>query len=165
MIPLTPQEAVMFLGLAIASYSDLKDGKIQNALTFPLMALGLVMNATSGNWTFGVNGLLVALAIHFALFALSIQKAGDAKLFMAIGALVGVSEVLDATAWYALVYAPVGLIQLIIKGKLGNLGETLKWSFKKARGGDPGEKPEPTMLRTAPIIAMAALAGWLTNIW
>ncbi len=163
-LALSPQIAVMLLALAIASYTDLKDGKIPNALTFPMMAIGLVMNGASGNWAFGIYGLLAALVIHFPLFALNIQKAGDAKLFLGIGALIGIADVIDVTAWYAIVYAPVGLLQLIIKGKLGNLPATIKWVWLDARGQDAGEKPEPTMLRTAPIIAAAALGAWITNL-
>jgi len=162
-LTLTPQVAVAFIALAAASYTDLKDGKIPNALTFPVIALGLVMNGTSGNWAFGLYGLLAATIIHFSVFALGIQRGGDAKLFMAVGACIGHSEIIDATAWYAIVYAPVGFLQLIIKGKLGNLVDTIKWSMAKARSMDAGEKPEPTMLRTAPIIAAAVVGAWMTN--
>lgn len=167
--PLTPQIVVLGLAALIASYTDLKDGKIPNALTGPMMAAGLLLNGLAGQWAFGINGLLVALAIHFSLFALKVQRAGDAKLFMGIGALVGVSEVIDATAWFAVLYLPIGLIQLAIKGRLRNLGTTISWSLKRAQGLETAEaRPEPTLLRTAPIIAFAALMGWITDalaIW
>ena len=166
---LTPQLTVMFLALITASYTDLKDGKIPNVLTFPMMAAGLLMNGMSGDWALGIYGLITALAIHFTLFALNIQKAGDAKLFMGIGALVGVGEVIDATAWFAVLYVPIGLVQLGIQGKLGNLIRTVEWLLARARGLETNEtKPDPTLLRTAPIIAIASLAASLTNtlaIW
>jgi len=163
-LPLTPQATVMFLALIVASITDLQHGKIPNKLTFPMMLAGLFLNGVAGDWATGIYGLLAALAIHFTLFAIGIQKAGDAKLFMGIGALVGVSEVVDATLWCAVLYLPIGLLQLAIKGRLSNLVRTVKWSLNRARGKETDEtRPDPTLLRTAPIIAVAALAGWLTD--
>jgi Flp pilus assembly protein protease CpaA len=160
---------VLSLAVMLASYTDLKDGKIPNVLTGPMMVTGLLLNGVAGQWMFGINGLLTALAIHFTLFALTVQRAGDAKLFMGIGALVGASEVIDATAWFAVLYLPIGLLQLAIKGRLGNLAATAKWALQRARGLETTEnRPEPTLLRTAPIIAAAALAAWITDalaIW
>ena len=76
---------------ATASFSDLKTRKIPNKLTFSAMLLGLVLNLVF----FGLKGLagsFLGILMGFAafiLFAIGALKAGDVKLYMAIGALTG----------------------------------------------------------------------------
>lgn len=76
---------------AAASFSDLKTRKIPNKLTFSAMLLGLILNLVF----FGLQGLagsVLGILMGFAafiLFAIGALKAGDVKLYMAIGALTG----------------------------------------------------------------------------
>ena len=76
---------------AAASFTDLKTRKIPNKLTFSAMLLGLVLNLVF----FGLKGLagsFLGILMGFAafiLFAIGALKAGDVKLYMAIGALTG----------------------------------------------------------------------------
>lgn len=162
MDPLTPQAFAAALGCAIAVVTDVRTGKIHNALTFPMMAVGLVMNASLGDWMFGAYGLVAATLVHYPLWLLGVQKAGDAKLIMGIGALLGPWFVLECSLWYALVYIPVGAIILAISGNLRNMLVAVKWMFMSVTGMTEEEAPPPTMLRTAPIITAAAIVAFLT---
>lgn len=166
MISMTGSTAAF--GLIIACVTDIREGKIPNVLTFPLMAIGLVANVALGDPMFGVLGFALATAIHFPLFALGVEKGGDAKLLMAIGALCGWRLVLETTAWYAVVYLPVGLVVLAVSGQLPNLKNKAVWLYQRAlakqNGAEfKGEEPPNTMLKTAPVIAAAWVLAFHTT--
>src|SRR5690349_13595930 len=141
-----PRDVVLFVGLCIAAATDLHSGRIPNLLTFPMMALGIAMSAVQGEPAVGLLGCAAAFAVHFPLFALGIGKAGDAKLMMGLGALVGWHEMLEATVWLAVLYLPLGIAVLAVRGKLGNLIASAKYAAAKATGKAAGEPPEPTWL-------------------
>lgn len=151
MDPVTPLALVAGIGCGYACWTDVRTGKILNALTFPMMAAGLLMNPVLAGWQVGVYGLLVAVALYYPLWLLKVQRGGDAKLWMGLGALLGPWFLLEASMWYAILYVPMGMSVLILRRRVGNLIAAAK-----------GERPEPTMLRTAPIITGAALFAFFT---
>lgn len=161
-----PHIIVLWTGLLIAALTDLRSGRIPNALTLSMIAMGIGTHALTGAdpWL-GVIGCAAAFALHFVLFALGIEKAGDAKLMMGVGACVGWAEMIETTAWWALLYLPLGLIVLAARGRLSNLVAAAKWSARQAMGQEAGERPEPTMLIAGPVIAvggvLASLTDWL----
>lgn len=161
-----PTELVLATGLVVACVTDLRTGKIYNALTFPMIALGIAIHLSEGQLPFALVGLAVSFVVHYGLWWLGVQRGGDAKLFMAMGALRGWAEAMEATLWSAFVYLPVGVLVLAASGKLGNVLAALRWTASGRSKGEP--RPEPTMLKTAPIIAVAwALARttqWLSPI-
>jgi preflagellin peptidase FlaK len=79
-----------------ASYSDLKDGVIRNKLTFPLIAIGIILNAiyifttTSNLWLF--IEVVVVTAVIFILgylfWKIGAWAGGDVKLFTGLAALI-----------------------------------------------------------------------------
>lgn len=120
--------------LFVTAWTDTRTERIRNVHTFPAMGLGLLLGALSG----GVDGLMMAglgIALSFVamfpLFAMGIMKAGDAKLLMAIGALAGPWIALRALVASFIVFLPVAVVVLFIKGKLGNAGQALYrlWRF------------------------------------
>lgn len=153
------------VGLAIAVVTDLREHKIPNALTGPLLVMGLALNAVFGQPLVGLIGFAVASLIHFPLWLLGVQKGGDAKLMMAIGAIGGWRLAVETTIWEALVFLPVGLAALAATGKLGNLVAAGKHTFKKAQGIAVGEAPAATYLPFAPVIATAWAFAWLTELF
>jgi preflagellin peptidase FlaK len=80
---------------AYASYSDLKVGLIQNKLTFPLIAIGIILN---GIYVFYTANLLIFVeaiiltAIIFVIgwlfWRIGAWAGGDVKLFTAVAALI-----------------------------------------------------------------------------
>ncbi len=161
-----PHVVILFAGLLAGAATDLRAGRVPNVLTFPMMALGIVTHLVIGPdpWL-GLVGCGAAFAIHFVGFGLGLEKAGDAKLMMGLGACVGWLEMVEATLWLAVLYLPVGLGVLALKGRLGNLVAVLRWSADKARGRPAGERPEATWIIAGPIIAasgaLANLTDWL----
>lgn len=160
---LPPETIALLIGLAVATVTDLRDGKIYNWTTASMMALGLAIHATQGDWTFAVYGLVSAFVIHFTLFALGVEKGGDAKLMMGLGALCGPHLLLEATLWYAVLYLPVGLMILTASGKLPTMISHLRYVADKAQGNATGDAPPTTLLRTAPVIAAASAMSLLTD--
>lgn len=79
-----------------ASYSDLKEGVIRNKLTFPLIALGIVLNGIyiftnfGDVWLFIKAIVIVAFIfiIGYVLWKMGAWAGGDVKLFTAIAALI-----------------------------------------------------------------------------
>jgi archaeal preflagellin peptidase FlaK len=79
-----------------ASYSDLKEGVIRNKLTFPLIIIGIILNAvyvftsTASIWLFVecvvVTGLIFVLGYIF--WKMGAWAGGDVKLFTGLAALI-----------------------------------------------------------------------------
>jgi Flp pilus assembly protein protease CpaA len=129
-----------------------------------LLLAGLGWWLLDGRWIVGIAGAIAGFAVHYPLWVLGVEKGGDAKLFIALGALVGWWEMLDTSALTAILYFPVGLLILLVRGRLGNFVAGIKYTVKRAQGvpEDQLVAPEPTMLRTGPIIAVA---GILALFW
>jgi archaeal preflagellin peptidase FlaK len=79
-----------------ASYSDLKEGVIRNKLTFPLIAIGILLNAvyvfTASASIFLLIECIVVTGVIFALgyifWKMGAWAGGDVKLFTALAALL-----------------------------------------------------------------------------
>lgn len=91
---ITPIAAgVMAIMVAIAVYTDVRQGKIFNGLTLPCAIAGIIINAAYGGLE-GVFDSLLGMAVGFGMFLFSalfgrILGGGDVKLLMAIGAIQG----------------------------------------------------------------------------
>ena len=152
------------MGLAVGAVTDVRTGKIPNVLTFPMMAVGIAFWAVTGpDRALGLVGCAAAFALHFLLFALKVEKAGDAKMMMAVGALAGWRTMIEATLWWAIVFIPVGLLVLAVTGKLPNLVASSRYVLARMRGGPTGPEPEPTTLRVGPILLVAGALAWGTD--
>ncbi len=103
------RQVLILAMLTIAVITDVQRRRIYNALTFPAMAIGLVVNAVAD----GPMGLLWAaggLVIGAMLFAIPVafcnRGAGDLKLIAAVGALGGPMFVV----WSALLTGTAGAV-------------------------------------------------------
>ena len=90
--PLFVQDIVVLILITIAAYTDIKERKIYDKLTFPMMALGLVLGYVAAGWS-GLKAAAFGLGIGFAIFVIPCELGavggGDGKLMMAVGALTG----------------------------------------------------------------------------
>ncbi|MBN2799331.1 MAG: prepilin peptidase [Deltaproteobacteria bacterium] len=155
----------LMLGLAIAVVTDIREGKIYNLLTGPLIGAGLLFSALGGHLTEGLIGLVAAFALHFLLFALQVDRGGDAKLMMAVGAFLGWQEMVEATLFSFVFFLPVGVWVLFIQGKLGRFWAALRWTLLKAMGSPlAGDRPEPTVMIKAPSIMAGTVLAMYTQL-
>lgn len=86
---------IPILFLAYATYTDAKDKKIKNNLTYPLILIGLIINT----YGFGFHGLLVSIGgVIVSLLAVTLlpgfrHGGGDTKLAMGIGSFLGITQI------------------------------------------------------------------------
>lgn len=150
--------------LAAAAIIDLRTHRIPNWLTFTLIAVGLAYQSTSGaGFMFGLVGVGVAFAVHYTLWTLGVDAAGDAKLFMGVGAWLGWGVMMEATAWRLLLHIPLALAVLTYKKRWGNFRAALRWSLQSMKGGDSTERPPPTWVPLGAIIATAVPLAMYTD--
>lgn len=138
--------AVLVLAV-VAAYTDVRWGKIFNALTLPFALLGLTLNSIGGGW----EGFLLSiggLGVGFGLWMLSsflgrIMGGGDIKLLMAFGALQGPGFLLLTLLYGALAGGIMALVVALRRGILvktfRNLGASI---CMRAMGGAPMEISE-----------------------
>ena len=160
LLHLTPADLVVVGLLAVAVYTDIRTQKIPNALTFGVMAvalvvhpvLALVLHDASAAFPAFLNALLgiaAAFVPGFVFWNLGgAMKAGDAKLLMAVGAILGPFEVLRVFVLVLIVQIPVGFVQLWRAGRLRSLYRVLKAGVFRQPDG-----PKPMVAPFASVIA------------
>lgn len=121
---------------AVAAATDLRSGRIPNALTYPALVAGPLWHAVAD----GRRALLAALIGIVAagvgpalLHRRGVMGGGDVKLFGALGGLIGGRAALDVQ-WLAL--GLVGGYALGAAAWRGQLRATLGLIFRRLRPGD-----------------------------
>ena len=116
--------SVTLLVIAVSIF-DLRERRIPNFIVFPAALLGLALSLIFKGWEglgFGLKGLAVGFALLFVPYLVGGMKAGDVKFLAAIGAFVGVTDVIRALLLTLLVYPLFAVIAVIREKKL-----TLTW--------------------------------------
>ncbi|MCD7905993.1 MAG: A24 family peptidase [Clostridiales bacterium] len=114
---------------AAGAFTDYREYKIKNGLTVPTAVLGLVLVPLDKSLTLfeAVLGLLLPFILCLVFYAARMLKAGDVKLFMCLGAVMGWKWILNCMA--ASIIAG-GTAALIICIKRGILKERFKRLFE-----------------------------------
>ncbi|MBM4366607.1 MAG: prepilin peptidase [Deltaproteobacteria bacterium] len=157
---MNPADVALAVLIAGAVYTDITTKKIRNVHTFPVMALGIAMAPyTQPRWFDGALGLLAAMALAIPAWRLGrALHAGDVKMLMAAGALLGPEAAIRAVLFTYIIGFPAGIAVLAYRGRLGNLYRM----FVKR------EKVEPTEAIHAPVVAAGILVARLQpwpNLW
>ena len=163
--------------LIAASVTDVRRGRIPNALTYSAMAAGFIGHALLGGLYGGPHrmGAMDALA-GFAAGFLPMLAAwlaggvggGDAKLMGAVGALTGWKFAL-AALFYGLVFAAIMAVIIMIRRRivlqtLGRLWRFVVLAFSGVRPPDPTTSQSPRVpLGLA--MAMGAAAVFIEWTW
>jgi Flp pilus assembly protein protease CpaA len=168
--PIEPHFLVLQAAVLAAAVIDARTRRIPNALTLPLVPAGLVLAAVWGpGLSAGLLGATVAFALHFALWQLGLEGAGDAKLMIGVGAVGGWELVLEATGWRYLLLIPYAVALITALGRWASFGAAAQWTLLKAQGVDAGERPTPAHVPFGPLVAAGVLAAihtsWLTDLW
>jgi Flp pilus assembly protein protease CpaA len=158
--PFGPPDVVLAGLLLGAMWTDWREGKIKNILTFPVMVTGILMAPLfAPHFYDGALGLLTGFAVSLPLWRFGgAFHAGDVKLVMAAGALVGPEMVVRGVLLALILNLPVGLVVLIARGRLGNL-----WRFWAKGDRKVTTKMIFGLVLSAGIV-LARLQPW-PNLW
>ncbi|MFH1904165.1 MAG: A24 family peptidase [bacterium] len=112
-------DILLILLLVISLTTDLITHKIYNCVTFPAVAVGLLLSV----WNHGISGLtssMLGLAIGFSIFAVVFAfggvGGGDVKLMAAVGAIGGYPFILNACFYGILAGGILAIAVMIWKG-------------------------------------------------
>jgi len=109
--------AVLAFALVVVVFTDLERGVIPNAVTYPGIAVGLVINAALGAW---VPALLAAAGAAFVFLAIAVLShggmgGGDVKLAAMIGAFLGGPGVIVALFLGVAIGAVAGIVLIALR--------------------------------------------------
>jgi prepilin peptidase CpaA len=126
---MTPSIAALWMLLATATIVDLRSRRIPNLLSaFGLglaFALAFAAHGASGLWT-SLQGLLLAFAIFLPAFLLRAVGAGDVKLMMVVGGMVGVDGLVPISAIALAASGGIAIAASVATGRTGELLVGLK---------------------------------------
>jgi len=165
--------SILAISLLVATYTDLRDGKVYNKLTFPCILLGFLLNTLfgglGGSWL-SLSGVGVSLIVAVAL-AVCVGPAfggGDLKLIAAVGALRGPEFVLWTVLFSALAGGVLVWVPLIRQRIVGYTLRNLVWNvYRKhvlqeevsfAEGSLGGKQPFAVAILAGAVLAFARLA-------
>lgn len=121
---------VLAAALAAAVWQDQTRGRIPNKLNLTLAAAALVLALAEGRPLWALAGFAAGTVLGMGGWLLHLFRAGDAKLFMALGLALGWRGLLLCAAWSLVAGAVLGLVLLLGKrqltARLARVGRYLK---------------------------------------
>jgi prepilin peptidase CpaA len=118
-------EDVLVVVLAIATiYTDVRWRRIPNYMTFPAIVAGLVLGALEGvpGTLFGggfldhFGGVLLAFGLTYPMYVLRLGLgSGDAKFWIALGALHGATFFVTAALYGSIVGGLLAIVLIVLK--------------------------------------------------
>lgn len=111
-----------------AAYTDYKYYKIKNSTTVTVAMLGFVLSLFDSNifWWESLLGFLLPFFICLVFYIFKMLRAGDVKLFMCIGAVMGYKWILNCMIASVLIG---GVISAIVMIKRRCFFRRFKWLF------------------------------------
>lgn len=119
--------AVLTPFLVAGCYTDINYRRIPNYITFGLMVTGLAINTLAGpGLLFSASGILAGLILFMLPFLFCGMGAGDVKLMMGVGAVLGWQNALFIGILSSVFAAAFALVVYTKKGALKDLFELTK---------------------------------------
>ena len=114
------QWGVVLVASLVAALTDLKDRRIPNVLTLPLLAAGIIQAGLFDGFD-GLKSSLLAMVVlalpYVLLFAFAGGGAGDAKLMAAIGAWLGIEAGVVALVAISICAVVLALLRAVFAGR------------------------------------------------
>jgi len=151
--------ALVLLAAACSAYTDLKTGRIPNALVAALLAAGLALSVLGGWQTAAISvGLFLAVfTIGTILFSLKLIGGGDVKLLAAGAATLGWPDTVAFLLYTVLAGGVLGVAITLARGRLRPMLANLRMMiFPMLLGLRPAAAP--TAVGTMPY-GLAIFAG------
>jgi prepilin peptidase CpaA len=172
-------ELVLAVACLAAAWTDFRTRRIPNAITYPTIVAGLVLNGagdlSSGvrellgtvGWEGSVGGFLACGGLMLVCFVLFSVGGGDVKLLAAGGTCLGVERGLEVLLWTFVLGAVAGLASVVWRVgavRLAGVAGRMLLGLLRMRGrvafGDVGfTESEREMLRPPLFLAPMTLAA------
>ena len=108
----------------IASWTDIRETRIPNWLSLPLLAAGLLYAGIQGGWG-GLGDALIGAVVASAIFVWAYIAfsggAGDAKFMMGVGAWLGYDAALAEAIAISLVGFAYAILSMVFRGRAKEL--------------------------------------------
>ncbi len=166
---ITINMAVTMVTVLVAAVTDIRTGKVYNAVTIPVIVLALVLSAAHLGWE-GLAQSLQGIGLALGLWLFSnlfgrVMGGGDIKLLAAIGSLQGPRFLLLALACSILIGGGLALVLLLARGAtLQCFRRIYSWLFQRVICQAPAELSPQTggvRLPYAVPIAIGTLVAFL----
>ncbi|MEW9698812.1 prepilin peptidase [Paenibacillus sp. SI8] len=127
-----------FIGVAFAT--DARKSILPNKLTIVGTGVGFLYHCIVQGWAgllFASTGALTGFVVLLLLYLLGALGAGDVKLFAAIGALMGLTYVVQCMIYSILFAGAIGLLLLLVRKQVFATAIKLaNWLFSIVAHGD-----------------------------
>lgn len=157
--------------LITCAYTDYKERKVFNKVTYPAFFLGLAVHGIALGWAGLLDGFLAALiafGIGLVLLFTRMIGGGDIKLLIVVGAFLGKAGLAEVTFYSVLAGAVGGLIAALFNGYLWEMFKRLGRFFRGIyrslayRSGAMAEKLERDERSWIPFAIAIMVGGVLT---
>lgn len=161
---------VLFLLLAAAVATDLKNHRIPNLLLLPAISLALMLHTMSGGFDgliTSAGGLTLGLATLLPLYLIGGIAAGDVKLLGAVGSLLGPWGAIVAGLATMMAGAVIGIAVIVWRGTRPTPGSHVVQVLSPPNTGvratsvsrSIGSEVQITHIPYAPAIAVGTVAA------
>jgi prepilin peptidase CpaA len=120
---------VVLIGTCVGAVTDVWKFRVYNALTFPLLASGLLYHGIVGGWAeleSSSLGVCFGFAVLIVPYLLGLMGAGDVKLLAAVGAWLGLPLTISVFVISSLVAGVYAAILILYRGKIAESFSTIK---------------------------------------
>lgn len=144
---------------------DIFTRRIPNWLTISAAVLGLAWNFHRGNLLMSVAGMAAGIAILLPFYLLKGTGAGDVKMLGAVGAIVGLYNLLAIFVYFAIFGGLVAVVVAISVSRFGHVIKNTTYLASLLGRGRWGEAQE--MQTAAPRLPYGAViaTGCLLFLW
>ncbi len=115
---------LMCIVALVASFTDVRETRIPNWLTFPLILTGLLQSCVLGGWAGcgdALLGMLVASGLFIWAYLFHGGGAGDAKMMMGVGLWLGFDAAVVVTVAVTAVGFILAMIGVAIRGDIRDI--------------------------------------------